>query len=669
MNQSDTAKFPIPKAGAYSFKSIPLDDPRVWAMISRGQTIGVFQLETQLGQDWAKKARPKSIEDLAALIAILRPGVLETGMAELYTQRKNGLEEVEYKHEQLRPILEDTFGCLLYQETSIRIAMELAGFDEVTADMLRIALGKKKPELVAELKDRFIDQAASLGKLNKEEAEEIFGWIEKGQRYLFNLCLARDSIVRTRDRGDIRIDDVKIGDWVEAPPSNDLYSDLRNWVEVTNIYHNGTKEMYRTTFVGGHDIVCTLDHKFKCSDGKTRPLKDILDDQSMKVVLRNAEPAKHISCDYVGIRDSIDIEVDSEDHIFYANGIATSNSHSVSYALHAYYCAYAKCHYPLEFYTSWLTYSDWKQKPKEEIYNLVQDARMFGLTILPPDIRCGNPDFTILSRDKKQVTFGLSHIRGVGGSSVEKIEKCLTDFKTWPGFLLSVKKIKRNVAEALIKSGACDCYGIPRIQMLRQLNAMRGSSGKTSDKVLKDVTPKELETIEKCLEEGLGLADCFQRIIDDKVCQKNRIETINKKREYILERHEDTNTRNAIWEKIYLGLALSCSIADDYEKSSNAVSCRVVLNDFDTDKFVVHAVIDEIKMRKTSSKAKVPDQDYCYLVISDNSGAIQNIVCWPKTYESVKNGLSEGCVATFVLKKDNWKGRTQYSVQSCEILG
>jgi DNA polymerase-3 subunit alpha len=531
MNQSDTAKFPIPKAGAYSFKSIPLDDPRVWAMISRGQTIGVFQLETQLGQDWAKKARPKSIEDLAALIAILRPGVLETGMAELYTQRKNGLEEVEYKHEQLRPILEDTFGCLLYQETSIRIAMELAGFDEVTADMLRIALGKKKPELVAELKDRFIDQAASLGKLNKEEAEEIFGWIEKGQRYLFNL------------------------------------------------------------------------------------------------------------------------------------------SHSVSYALHAYYCAYAKCHYPLEFYTSWLTYSDWKQKPKEEIYNLVQDARMFGLTILPPDIRCGNPDFTILSRDKKQVTFGLSHIRGVGGSSVEKIEKCLTDFKTWPGFLLSVKKIKRNVAEALIKSGACDCYGIPRIQMLRQLNAMRGSSGKTSDKVLKDVTPKELETIEKCLEEGLGLADCFQRIIDDKVCQKNRIETINKKQEYILERHEDTNTRNAIWEKIYLGLALSCSIADDYEKSSNAVSCRVVLNDFDTDKFVVHAVIDEIKMRKTSSKAKVPDQDYCYLVISDNSGAIQNIVCWPKTYESVKNGLSEGCVATFVLKKDNWKGRTQYSVQSCEILG
>lgn len=164
---------------------------KTWEMISEGNTKGCFQLESRLGQMMAKKLKPENIEQLAALISILRPGCLEAvrdnkTVSNHYIDKKNGLESVDYFHPSLEDILSTTYGEMIYQEQSMQIAQKLADFDLKEADMLRKAIGKKKPEEMAKIKQKFIEGCKQLNIVSIKEAEEIFGWIEKSQRYSFN---------------------------------------------------------------------------------------------------------------------------------------------------------------------------------------------------------------------------------------------------------------------------------------------------------------------------------------------------------------------------------------------------------------------------------------------------------------------------------------------------
>lgn len=164
---------------------LTFDCPAAWEIIQQGNTKGIFQLEGNLGQAWAQKVKPNDVESLAALIAIIRPGVLETGMAQKFVDVRSGKEELSYLHSSLEPILKTTYGCLVYQEQSIKISQELAGFSLSKADELRRGLGKKKPEIISKLKLEFVEGCINKNIITKEQAEEIFSWIEKGQRYLF----------------------------------------------------------------------------------------------------------------------------------------------------------------------------------------------------------------------------------------------------------------------------------------------------------------------------------------------------------------------------------------------------------------------------------------------------------------------------------------------------
>lgn len=167
------------------------NDEDTWRLFSEGKTKGIFQLESNLGKSWSKKLAPKNIEELSALIAIIRPGTLKSmldgkSMTQHYVDRKHGREEVTYLHECLEEILVPTYGVLVYQEQSMRIAQKVAGFNLQEADVLRKAIGKKKADLMAEVKKTFIIGAERVGIVSKDEAEQIFGWIEKSSRYAFN---------------------------------------------------------------------------------------------------------------------------------------------------------------------------------------------------------------------------------------------------------------------------------------------------------------------------------------------------------------------------------------------------------------------------------------------------------------------------------------------------
>ena len=167
------------------------NDKKTWKLFEEGKTKGIFQLESNLGKSWSKKLSPNNIEELSALIAIIRPGCLKAfvdgkSMTQHFIDRKHGREEVTYLHESLEEILLPTYGVLVYQEQSMRIAQKIAGFNLEEADELRKAIGKKKADLMAQVKKKFIAGAKKIKIVNKDEAEEIFGWIQASARYAFN---------------------------------------------------------------------------------------------------------------------------------------------------------------------------------------------------------------------------------------------------------------------------------------------------------------------------------------------------------------------------------------------------------------------------------------------------------------------------------------------------
>ena len=136
------------------------EDEAVWDLICDGRTKGVFQLESSLGRHWSKQVRPRSIKELAALISLIRPGCLKAkdangkSMTQVYVDRKSNKEPVTYPDEALKESLSETYGVLVYQEQSMKIAQRLAGFDLKEADALRKAIGKKKAGLMEEVKKK-----------------------------------------------------------------------------------------------------------------------------------------------------------------------------------------------------------------------------------------------------------------------------------------------------------------------------------------------------------------------------------------------------------------------------------------------------------------------------------------------------------------------------------
>ena len=171
-------------------ESIPLDDKKSFDLLLQSKTTAVFQLESRGMKDLISRLKPDCFEDIIALVALFRPGPLESGMVQNFIDRKHGKEEVsypdaQYQHECLKPILEPTYGVIVYQEQVMQIAQELAGYTLGGADLLRRAMGKKKPEEMAAQREIFEKGAINKG-IDGNLAMKIFDLVEKFAGYGFN---------------------------------------------------------------------------------------------------------------------------------------------------------------------------------------------------------------------------------------------------------------------------------------------------------------------------------------------------------------------------------------------------------------------------------------------------------------------------------------------------
>ncbi|HEU5056539.1 MAG TPA: DNA polymerase III subunit alpha, partial [Kofleriaceae bacterium] len=175
------------RAGGVEFDidRIPMDDPAVYEMISRGDTTGVFQLESSGFREILKKLKPDKLEDIVAAVALYRPGPLEGGMVDDFIDRKHGRKQVTYIHPELEAILRDTYGVIVYQEQVMQIAQVLAGYSLGRADLLRRAMGKKDKSVMDQEKEGFVTGAVARG-VPRKVADEVFDLMAFFAGYGFN---------------------------------------------------------------------------------------------------------------------------------------------------------------------------------------------------------------------------------------------------------------------------------------------------------------------------------------------------------------------------------------------------------------------------------------------------------------------------------------------------
>ena len=238
----------------------------MFAMLGRGETVGVFQLESQGMRRMLTDMRPTRFEHIVAGIALYRPGPME--YIPSYNRRLHGEEPVEYKHEKLKPILEETYGIIVYQEQIMQIGAELFGYSLGEADLMRRAVSKKKKEDLLKHRTIFIERGPQHG-VDPDTANAIFDDIEFFARYGFNKCVVADTEIVDAATGRL----VRVGDLATgmATIEHTLTCDLDRLTiqsgPVTRIMANGVRPVYRLTTQLGRHITATANHPFYTFEG------------------------------------------------------------------------------------------------------------------------------------------------------------------------------------------------------------------------------------------------------------------------------------------------------------------------------------------------------------------------------------------------------------------
>ncbi|MCI5132068.1 MAG: DNA polymerase III subunit alpha, partial [Candidatus Electrothrix sp. EH2] len=247
---------------------IPMDDPRTYNLLCAGNSLGVFQLESDGMRELLIKMAPEQFTDLIALVALYRPGPLDSGMVDQFVETKHGRRPPEYPLPQIKPVLEETYGVIVYQEQVMKISNILASYSLGDADILRRAMGKKIPEVMEEERGKFMAGAEG-NNIPKEKAAYVFDLMAKFAGYGFNKCVV----------GSTQILDAETGERLTV---EELYQNQRNFTvhalgkdckfhqrKVLNVIENGRKPVFELRTAQGHRITATANHPFRTLDGWT----------------------------------------------------------------------------------------------------------------------------------------------------------------------------------------------------------------------------------------------------------------------------------------------------------------------------------------------------------------------------------------------------------------
>ncbi len=253
--------------------AIPLDDPKTYEMLQKGESIGVFQLESSGMRALLRDLQPTVFSDIIALLALFRPGPLGSGMVKDFVERKHGKKPISYLHDSLADVLKETYGVIVYQEQVMRIASTMAGFSMGEADILRKAMSKKEPEKLAKQKEKFVNGSIANG-VDAAIAGKIFDLIVHFAGYGFNKCVVGATEIIDADTGElVTVEELfRAGRRINTLSCDDDYKIVSR--PIVDCVTNGHKPVYRVKTKLGYEITVTDNHPFLTFDG-WKELKDI----------------------------------------------------------------------------------------------------------------------------------------------------------------------------------------------------------------------------------------------------------------------------------------------------------------------------------------------------------------------------------------------------------
>lgn len=489
---------------------IPMDDKQAYDMYSNGNLDGVFQMESPGMRKVAKELHVSCFDDVAALVALYRPGPLDSGMMQQYINGKNGAS-VDYLCDAYKEITKNTFGVIVYQEQCMKLAMKMAGYSLGEADMLRKVIGRKEMTKIDAAVKEFISRCMEHG-YSKEIAEKVGMQIKAAGRYLFNKCLSGREYVIThtgaKTRRSIRElyrffhDDKynkhQLDPWnvhgIKACSMNNDGKIVENYI--ADVRESGVMPVFILETESGKQVRCTLNHKIPTPHG-TRLLVELSVGDSVYVSdVLDTHIERVASIIYECDEMCYDVEMDNPYHNFVTgNGIVVCNSHSVAYGRLSYKTAYLKAHYPVQFMCALL---NTKNDNQEKVIPYLANCKDMGIKILPPDFSVGNKEWQI---DGNSIRVGLTYIKGVGKEltlSVQEETNC--DYCSLTDWNSIVEHNNSDVVKGLIQAGALDFLGKSRGWMMSNLSN----------------TKKYVKRLQQCKERISFYRDEYEKATNDK---------------------------------------------------------------------------------------------------------------------------------------------------------
>ncbi|MFM2064187.1 MAG: hypothetical protein RLZZ507_3858 [Cyanobacteriota bacterium] len=251
--------------------TLPKDVSQAYSLLESGDLEGIFQLESSGMKQIVRDLKPSNIEDISSILALYRPGPLDAGLIPKFINRKHGREAIDYESQILQPILNETYGIMVYQEQIMKIAQDMAGYSLGQADLLRRAMGKKKVSEMEKQKQNFIDGSAKNG-VKPQVAESLFADMLKFAEY----CLSYETEVLTVEYGFL-----PIGEIVEKKIECSIFSVDKNghiYTQTIAQWHDrGVQELYEYCLDDGSTIRATKDHKFMTTEGEMLPIDEIFE--------------------------------------------------------------------------------------------------------------------------------------------------------------------------------------------------------------------------------------------------------------------------------------------------------------------------------------------------------------------------------------------------------